>query len=154
MHVSSPPLYLSQNNFFIEKNPTIVTFPVKNLELRCEGGKREIGEKSRMAGQGEGVGGSKGRGRRAGKGVCHAGQSAFGLPLVWGAVSEVSLRGPAGCDSWLRACAATELCVAFPPPTPRQLAQGHHSRSQGTGRAARRVEIRPCRQHLPRRHAL
>lgn len=27
----------SKNNFFIEKNPTIVTFPVKNLDLReCE----------------------------------------------------------------------------------------------------------------------
>ena len=23
-----------QNNFYMEKNPTIVTFPVKNLELR------------------------------------------------------------------------------------------------------------------------
>ena len=23
-----------QNNFYVEKNPTIVTFPVKNLELR------------------------------------------------------------------------------------------------------------------------
>jgi hypothetical protein len=23
-----------QNNFFVEKNPTIVNFPVKNLELR------------------------------------------------------------------------------------------------------------------------
>jgi U4/U6.U5 tri-snRNP-associated protein 2 len=24
----------TKNNFFIEKNPTLVTFPVKNLELR------------------------------------------------------------------------------------------------------------------------
>jgi U4/U6.U5 tri-snRNP-associated protein 2 len=23
-----------QNNFFVEKNPTIVNFPIKNLELR------------------------------------------------------------------------------------------------------------------------
>jgi hypothetical protein len=25
---------IAQNNFFMEKNPTIVNFPVKNLELR------------------------------------------------------------------------------------------------------------------------
>jgi hypothetical protein len=27
-------LWLVKNNFYMEKNPTIVTFPVKNLELR------------------------------------------------------------------------------------------------------------------------
>ena len=40
-HVQSLPPYLifhvkrfTRNNFFVEKNPTIVNFPVKNLEVR------------------------------------------------------------------------------------------------------------------------
>lgn len=32
--ILTPSFVAVQNNFYMEKNPTIVTFPVKNLELR------------------------------------------------------------------------------------------------------------------------
>jgi len=34
LHLFHLLLVFSQNNFFVEKNPTIVNFPVKNMELR------------------------------------------------------------------------------------------------------------------------
>lgn len=117
-----------QNNFFVEKNPTIVTFPVKNLELKCA-----IVSGFGFGGWEGGQGGQEGSAGAPGRERASAPRAGGASPLP---------RRSAGSAALSRlSCWRARRC---PPP------QGHHPGAQGEGERGGAVQVRPRREHLPR----